>query len=146
MDDSPGLVAAIEYDLLALGQRLRWVWEPDRDLSWGDVYAVVSQAPATSAVARFLAPESHMWGLQEQLQASTFDMLAQISWQLGGAKGKPPESLPRPGIEGHEVADDVAAADRVEDSRDPWDDAGTGGVFRGESVGIDELNDWLGWT
>lgn len=136
-----------------LGFRLRWVGDGVHDFTFMDLLTIVNQSPAHSATVRHLDPDTHTWGLQEQLQATIFDALAGISWQLGGDKSNKPKPLPRPGVDGYKqdnsgTDDSSATAESTPavDDRDPFDENGTGGVFRGEATPIDELNEWLGWT
>lgn len=131
---------AVEYDLISLGLRLRDAGS--KRLSWRDLYVIVNECPPTSAVARHLDPDGYEWGLSQHLQALTVDALQVLAWQNSG-KGPPPQPFPRPGVDGYvSLAPEPAV---VEDTRDPWDENGTGGVFKGEAVSIDELNAWLGW-
>lgn len=147
LDNDPALRQALSYDLIGLGLRLGQAGTST--LSWRDVYIIVAQAPRDSAVVRHLAPEAREWGISEQLQASIVDLLAGISWQLGGGKGKRPEPIPRPGVDSADTTQAPAPSNKetaAADTRDPWDKDGTGGTFRGVATPLDELNEWLGWA
>lgn len=111
---------AIAYDLIALGLRLRDLGT--QDFTWGDLRAIVSQAPHFSALYRALYPEESQWGLQEQLMAAIVDYQAILAWQNGGGSKKDyPKPIPRPGIE--------------DDSEQYGNDA----------IPMDEMAAWLGW-
>ncbi|MCX7542296.1 hypothetical protein OS128_05145 [Corynebacterium sp. P5848] len=71
--------------------------------------------------------------------AEIADTVAVVSWQLSGdPKIKPPERLPRPGVEKPQEPE-------TEDPSGPFG-ADESGTFRGVETPIDELNEWLGWT
>lgn len=113
---------AVEYDLIALGLRLRDLGTPI--LTWRDLLVIIRQLPETSALVRELrrdAPE--WWPRTDQLLAAVFDQLAILAWQntddARNGRNKP-EPLPRPGIE-------------------PVNTYGS------EAIPIDEMADWLGW-
>jgi hypothetical protein len=85
---------------------------------------IVKQSPRDSAVHRSIVGEDHAWGLNEQLLAALFDVLAVANWQRGGDGGaKKPEPLMRPGVKKNRG--DVVA--------------------QGKAVPMDEMNALLGW-
>ncbi|WP_166655849.1 DUF5361 domain-containing protein [Nocardia ignorata] len=90
---------AIEYDLIALGLRLRNLGTDD--LSWGDLKAVVSCSPRTSALFRVRNPHEYEWHLDRMLLADMSDSLRWLVWakssdaQHGRNR---PEPIPRPGV------------------------------------------------
>jgi hypothetical protein len=87
----------IEADLVRAGWTLDDV--PER-LNWRALRAFVraSAADRTSALHRALAGDDHVWGLQEQLQAATVDVLQAANWQRTGKKSGKPKPIPRPGF------------------------------------------------
>lgn len=111
----------IAYDLLRLGLRLRDLGT-DR-LSWGDLWTVVTQAPADSALYRAMNPGEADWTLSTLLLAEVVDSLRIATWQRGGGKKKDyPKPVPRPGI--------------TPDST----------TYGKGAVSMDQIADWLGWT
>lgn len=91
---------AIEADLIGLGLRLRYAGTDA--LMWHELYAVVTNLPATSALSRVQDPEGagKGWGLTELLLAEATDALRVANWQRGGGTRRDyPKPIPRPGIE-----------------------------------------------
>lgn len=87
---------AIEWDLSHYHHRsLHDLF--DGTLTWRQLRSFLSHLPRDSALARKLLGNDAPWGLQEQLQAMTIDVLRQGNWQRGGGKGGRPKPLPRPG-------------------------------------------------
>lgn len=90
----------LEYDLIALGLRLRDLGTAD--LTWSDLWAICKHSPPGSALARALNPADE-WRLGELLLADIADSLRWIQWsktraaQRAGAR--PPRRIPRPGVE-----------------------------------------------
>jgi hypothetical protein len=118
--DDPERREAIEFDLIALGLRLREVGS-DR-LSWGDVYTVVRQSPRTSAFYRATNPEGHEWGLPELLLAEVADAVRVANWQRGSGKRPDyPKPIPRPGVEPESK------------------------TYGKGAIPIDDMAEWLGW-
>lgn len=119
--DEPERREAVEYDLLALGLRLREVGT-DR-LSWGDVYTVVRQSPRSSALFRAVNPDAHEWTLPNLLLAEVADAVRVANWQRGsGKKAEYPKAIPRPGVAPESL------------------------TYGKGAIPIDEMADWLGWT
>lgn len=90
----------MEYDLIALGYRLREVGTPA--LSWRDLAVIVRQSPRSSAIFRAVNPTDYQWGTLEMLTAAAVDALNLLVWfkTKDGAKNKNrPDPIPRPGIE-----------------------------------------------
>jgi len=78
---------------------LRLSWLGSEALTWRDLYVIVKQSPRDSAVHRSIVGTGHEWGLQEQLLAAVFDVLAIANWQRGGDENaKKPVQLERPGV------------------------------------------------
>lgn len=146
LDEDDQRLAALEYDLLERGLRLRWVGDGTGRMSWRDLYVFISHLPDDSAVARYLSGSS--WSISNYLQAEIIDGLAAISWQLSGNKHlDKPAPYPRPGhlppapptpSEPHRDTAQPAAVGQG----DPFN-ADESGVFRGEVASILEINDWL---
>lgn len=119
--DNPEHREAIEYDLIALGLRLRDVGT--ERLSWGDLYAVLRHSPRSSALFRALHPDDHEWTLPALLLAEVADAARVANWQRGsGKKADYPKPIPRPGV--------------VPESL----------TYGKGAIPIDEMADWLGWT
>ncbi|MFH5879756.1 hypothetical protein [Arthrobacter sp. NA-172] len=114
----------LEYDLIALGLRLRWLGT--ERLAWGDLLAIVRQSPRGSALSRAMNGEADMWGLSEHLLAAAVDVLAAGNWQRAGdERAKRPELLPRPGVNKRGLDGEQIAG--------------------GKAVSIEEMNKKLGW-
>ncbi len=88
---------AIEYDLIALGLRLRDLGTDK--LSWRDLEVVIQQSPRESAYARAAAQEHSQWDVVAYLLALLVDSTAMGNWQRGGGKGSKPKPVPRPGAD-----------------------------------------------
>lgn len=92
---------AIEYDLIALGLRLRWLGS--ELLTWGDLMSIVQNLPTTSALNIARYGQDTMWGLNEYLSAGIFNQLAIANWQRAGdEKAKRPTPILAPGMEAAE--------------------------------------------
>lgn len=109
----------IAYDLIRLGLRLRDLGT-DR-LSWGDLWAIVRNAPRDSALYRALNPD-HEWTLTDLLLAEVADAVRVANWQRGSAKRHEyPKPIPRPGVEPQSA------------------------TYGKGAIPIDEMAEWLGW-
>lgn len=137
--------SALEYDLLALGFRLRWVDQPEQDFSWKDVLVIVSQSPRLSALMRKVDPDLYHWGLQEHLTAALVDAVRGISWQLGGGKGKRPDPIPQGSGGRLAQSTEYSCDDTPNAGIDPLTSVEVSGTITGVAVSIDELNKFLGW-
>jgi hypothetical protein len=114
----------LQYDLIALGLRLRWLGT-DR-LTWSDLLAVVRQSRRGTALFRAVAGDEGEWDVKAHLLAGVFDLLAAANWQRGGDESaKKPERLPRPGVTKQPEGETLA---------------------RGKAVSVEEMNARLGWT
>lgn len=67
-------------------------------MRWWQLRAYLSHLPRESALARSLLGDDVAWGVSEQLQAMTVDVLRAANYQRGGGKGAKPKPLPRPGV------------------------------------------------
>lgn len=93
----PDIAEAIEFDLIALGLRLRWVGTGR--LTWRDLAVIVRRSPVGSALAVERHGEEAMWTLTDHLLALTVDVLQVANWQRAGNKHSPrPKPIPRPGV------------------------------------------------
>lgn len=148
LETDEAFAQAVEYDLLNMGYRLRWVDNPAHDFTWWDVYICVAQAPQHSAVMRAVNTDHHSWGLSEQLSAATIDVLSAISWQLGNGKGQRPKPIPRPGVDGYVSSNSHAeeAPQGTQEAQDPWESEDGAGTFMGVPTPVDELNEWFTWS
>lgn len=114
-------------DLIDKGLRLRDF--PSDRLTYGDLLAIIRNAPRSSAVARSLDPERAEWSTTDYLLAQVVDSQAWLVWAKteDGAKNRNrPRPLPRPGM-----TPDVGEAEVRHFGSDP--------------IPLDELHDFLGW-
>lgn len=91
---------AVEYDLIALGLRLRDVGT--ERFTWHDLFVVVHQSPRSSALFRAINPDEYAWGVAEQVMAQAADALNVLVWfkTKDGQKGRnQPDRIPRPGVQ-----------------------------------------------
>ncbi|MBF6296287.1 hypothetical protein IU459_01865 [Nocardia amamiensis] len=108
--------------MIALGLRLRQLGS--EELSWRDLKAIVRLAPVDSALSRAMRPDDYRWQLNEHLLASMADSLRWLVWSKTTAAQQNrdrPEPIPRPGLK--------STTERI-----------------GTSVGVGELNRFLGWA
>lgn len=90
---------AVEFDLIALGLRLRWLGVPGRSFNWRDLRAIVALSPPDSALRR--VTEGEGWTRTDHLLALVVDHLAVANWQRQRKKGSTrPKPLKRPGMKG----------------------------------------------
>lgn len=116
---------AIEFDLIVLGLRLRWLGTDL--LTWRDLKIIVQHLSSTSALMQKMDPENAVWGLQEYLLAEVVDTLHWLQWaKTKDAAAKPPRNqpdpLPRPGTK-----------PKTE-------------FIKYDVMTQDDAIDWLGWT
>ncbi|WP_036530044.1 DUF5361 domain-containing protein [Nocardia sp. CNY236] len=114
-------VEAIRYDLITLSLRLHQLGT--ELLGWHDLKAIVKWLPADSALQRSMHPDTHVWQLNQQLLADMTDSLRWLVWSKtdDARNGRNrPERIPRPGVR--------SDRERI-----------------GTAVGIDQINDFLGW-
>ena len=115
---------ALEFDLLALGYRLRWLDSPTRDFNWRDLWVLARHLDSKSAlhIAMFGHEESE-WSLEAHLLALIVDNTAKNVWmKTEDAQRKPPKNrpkpVPRPGVEDNStktITGDVLPADEMLD-------------------------------
>lgn len=114
---------AVEYDLITLGLRLRWLGT--ERLTWRDLAVIVRNSPQHSALMAATSPDEAAFGPTEIMLAVIEHRLRVLAWQNGGGKGKYPEMMPIPGSA----------------------QAPTGGtVMAPTPVSIEEMNARLGWS
>nr|WP_282441359.1 helix-turn-helix domain-containing protein [Corynebacterium pygosceleis] len=132
---------------MQVGARLRWVADGTDRLTWGDLVSIVECARYGTATYKHLAGDYGEWSDTEYLLADVIDSVSLISWQLSAKEGSPPpKPYPRPGQQQGTDHDDLRSTDcGGEQDGDPFN-ADESGVFRGEAVSLDELNEWLGWA
>lgn len=105
-----------------MGLRLDWLGS--ERLTWRDLWVIVEQQPATSALIRARDPEGSEWHKIEHLAAGIFDALQVANWQRGRARrGEFPKPLPRPGVEPESQM-----------------------IGSGKGIPMDEMAERLGWT
>lgn len=121
--DDPELRPVLEYDLIALGVRLRWFLDEDDDrLNWEDMWAIVSAAPQTTQLKQAQYPEDAPWTPSLFMLAAILDELKWANWTKtkDGSKGKnPPEPIERPGIQSKKQK----VSDTSEKSLMTWEEA-----------------------
>ena len=112
---------AVEYDLIALGLRLRWLGT--ERLTWRDLLVIVRSSSQSSALLADTSPEDAAFGPTEMMLAVIEHRLRLLIWQNGGGKGKQPEMM--------QFSGEVKP---------------TGGTLMApEPVSIEEMNARLGW-
>ncbi|MFI1915933.1 DUF5361 domain-containing protein [Nocardia sp. NPDC020380] len=93
-------------------------------LGWRDLRAIIKFLPADSALVRTANPDTHRWQLDQFLLADMADHLRWLVWAKteDARQGRNrPAPIPRPGFE-------------------------SGRERFGSAMGVEELNDILGWT
>lgn len=142
MEDDPEFEQAIEYDLIALGLRLRWLCDGTDRLNWRDLLVIVRESGRDTAAFRQAHGEHAEWGMGEYLLASILDTLNAANWQRAGDKRKPkPDPVPRPG-EGQAQGAQPAEKKAGEQAKQLFASDG----FEPDAVSLDEINKWLGVT
>lgn len=89
----------IEFDLIALGLRLRHVGTPD--FNWRDLYVILKTLPRDTALYRAVYGEDAEWTLEAHLLALVADAGNWLVWSKtrDGEKGRNrPGRVPRPGV------------------------------------------------
>lgn len=86
---------AIEHELITHGLRLRDLGQPH--LTWHDLFIIVSQASADSAVVRAIRGPDYRWGLPEYLLAGVLNGIRGLQWMLSDQSGSEPEPITPPG-------------------------------------------------
>lgn len=100
---------------------------------------MVREADKSSAVTRYLYPESHGWGESEELLASILDVLQGANWQRSGGRGARPTPVKRPWQNGSAIESRGTANSKSSDSM-------FGEGFEMDSVSLEEMNQWLGMS
>ena len=98
--DKPEECAALEFDLIGLGLRLRDF--PSAQNTWHDLVVIVRNLGSESAYFRVTHPDTWNWDNKAMLQASMVDLLNILVWfkTADGQKGRNrPKLVPRPGVE-----------------------------------------------
>lgn len=123
---------ALDLRLLELGLRMRWLGDGTDRLLCVDLLAVVHGM--------------REWDAHTHMLANILDTVRIIIWQLGG-DGKPPKPIERPGqpraATGEAAGGSSLPAPAVEGN--PFN-ADESGVFRGVSMPMSEMREWLGWV
>lgn len=131
-DTIPEFASRLDYELLALGLRLRWLGDGTDRLDWQDVFAVVDHMYSR-------------WSTTEHLLAGVFESIMLLRWELGGRQGPCPKPLPRPG----DTSRDTAKSEPVEVEEPVSEGPPLGetdsGVFTGEVMPASEIVDMMGW-
>lgn len=87
---------ALEFDLIALGLRLRDC--PSPEFNWRDLFVVCRYLGRDSRLYGVMNPDDDTsWGVAEYLLATVVDNGNARLWQEGGGKGKKPKPVARPG-------------------------------------------------
>lgn len=96
---------AIEFDLLSLGYRLRWLDSPARDFNWRDLWVLVRNlGPDSATHVAVNGREESEWTLANHLLAMIAENTSLAIWmKTADAQKKPPRNRPkpifRPGVE-----------------------------------------------
>ena len=89
---------AVEYHLIDMGLRLRWLGTDL--LTWSDLHAIIRGAPSSSAIGRELAGPGAAWSLLEHLTAVLIDAVNMGNWQRqGDPYARRPDPIKRPGAD-----------------------------------------------
>lgn len=88
---------AVEFDLIALGLRLRDIGVT---FSWRDLKVIVSRGDATSAVARATDPQNAAWSDLTALLLREVVYEMQLARRQQAGKGPMPKRIPLPGEDG----------------------------------------------
>jgi len=115
--------SAIEFDLIKLGLRLRWLGTDL--LTWRDLLVIVQNTFTDTALYRAMNPDSWQWSLSDHLLAVVADAVITGNWMQskdGQRNRNRPKPIPRPGQE-------------------PQDKTYGSGALE-----LDEMADWLGWN
>ena len=116
-------------DLISHGMRLRWLGDGTDRVTWRDIFVVLRHSGTDSALVRFEHPEESAWSVTDHLLANVIDLLNLRLWQESGGKARRPDPIPRPN-------------DRPEPTKlNPQ--TGEGGVFKGESLSVEDMRAWL---
>lgn len=114
---------AIDFDLLNVGLS---VDDVPGGLPWDRFRTFVRWLPQGSALYRSVRGDESHWGLQEQLLAAAVDAVRNLTWVMGGGKGKRPEPIRRPGVGPQKVAHFGKTVMSIEEAR-AWLDQRKGG-------------------
>lgn len=98
--DKPDECAALEFDLIDRGLRLRDF--PSERNTWRDLVVIVRNLGSESAYFRVTHADTWNWDNQAMLQASMVDLLNILVWfkTADGQKGRNrPKLVPRPGVD-----------------------------------------------
>ena len=96
---------AIEFDLLRLGYRLRWLDSPTEDFTWRDLWVLVRNlGPDSATHVAVNGREESEWTLANHLLAMIAENTSLAIWmKTADAQKKPPRNRPkpifRPGVE-----------------------------------------------
>jgi hypothetical protein len=96
---------AIEFDLLRLGYRLRWLDSPTQDFTWRDLWVLVRNlGPDSATHVAVNGREESEWTLANHLLAMIAENTSLAIWmKTTDAQKKPPRNRPkpifRPGVE-----------------------------------------------
>jgi hypothetical protein len=127
MLDDETTCTAIEYDLIALGLRLRWLGT--EQLTWRDLKVVVTHSDSRSAQFRAAYPDLEVWGVPEQLLARAVEALERLWWaKTKDAKHgrNKPEPIYRPGVARAQEDSNIGSPETA--------------------LTIEEMDAWLGWS
>lgn len=128
-------------DLIALGLRLEWLCNPDDlRLSFCDLVAIVSTAPAGTAVAEF---KNSGWDHTTRFTAKILQLMLARLWAEAQKKGDPPEIL-TPEEERAKKKLEAAKARRPKKAVIVADDES--GEIRGIPLKPGDMFEALGWS
>lgn len=101
---------ALEYDLIALGLRLRDLGTTA--LNWRDLWVICRNSGRTSALYASMNPEDDpTWSTTDYLLAVVADNTAWRLYQAADGKGAKPKPIPRPGDIQRTKADSMPVED-----------------------------------
>lgn len=104
---------ALEFDLIALGLRLRDC--PSPEFNWRDLFTVCRYLGRDSKLYASMNPDDDTsWGVAEYLLATVVDNGNARLWQAAGGKSKKPKPVTRPGDMKRVRGDSLPVADMAE--------------------------------
>ena len=110
---------ALEFDLIALGLRLRDC--PSPEFNWRDLWVVCRRLGRDSELYKSTNPDDDTsWSVTDYLLAMVADNTSFRLYQAAGGKGKKPKPVPRPGDVKRYGGDALPVTEMAEWLGDDW--------------------------
>ena len=110
---------ALEFDLIALGLRLRDC--PSPEFNWRDLFVVCRYLGRDSMLYASMNPDDDTsWSVTDYLLAMVADNTSFRLYQAAGGKGKKPKPVPRPGDVKRYGGDALPVTEMAEWLGDDW--------------------------